>query len=164
MWEVVLGAAVALAGIVLTSWLTTLRDDLNRIRASARALAFSIPILTGFYSDHPDSPRMDTDYWGPSWTHREEVLSMLNELRWLPRWPMRNAKAIKKNAKLLLVMLTAMHMRQQKDIAATLNDQIAITAHSKLHSLVFGLKPPSYDELNHYVRNGFTIPEDDQCD
>ena len=164
MWEVVLGAAVALVGVVLTNWLTTLRDDRNRIRVSTKTLAFSIPILTGFYSDHPDSPQIDADYFGPYWNHRQEVLSMLNELRWLPRWPMRNARPIRENAKQLLLMLTAVEQRSQKGIAATPNDQFAIIAHDKLHYLVFGLKAPPDDELDRYVRYGFTMPEDDQCD
>ena len=54
MWQVVLGAATALAGVVLTGWLTTLRDHRDRIRASTGALAFSIPIFVAFYSDHPE--------------------------------------------------------------------------------------------------------------
>lgn len=161
MWEVVLGAAVALAGVVLTNWLIALRDARNRIRANTSALAFSMPIYTGFYSDDPDSPQMDSDYFGQYWTCRQEVLGMLGELRWLPSWPMRNARAIRENATLLLVMLTAMNMRRNQGIAATRNDQVAIVFRDKLHDLVFGLKPPPDDELERYVRNGFAIPEDD---
>ena len=165
MWEVVLGAAVALAGVVLTNWLTTVRDARNRIRANTSALAFSMPIYTGFYSAHPESPQMDSDYFGHYWRCRQEVLGMLTELRWLPRWPMRDTRAIRENAKHLLVMLTAMNLRWGEGTAATRSDQLAIVDHfTRLHYLVFGLKPSSDDELERYVRNGFSIPEDDQCD
>lgn len=164
MWEVVLGAAVALAGVVLTNWLTTVRDARNRIRVSTVALAFSIPIYIGFYSDDPDSPRMDADYFGRYWTQREEVLSKLIELRWLPRWPIRNARAIRQNAQQLLLMLTAINLRSQDGVAATVNDQVAVGLHNELHSLVFGLEPLPKDELDRYVREGFTLPEDDQSD
>lgn len=164
MWEVVLGAAIALGGVALTHWLTTLRDNRNRIRACAQELAFSIPILTGFYVDHPDSPQMGTDYFDPSWRLRQEALTMLNDLRWLPRWPLRNAKAIRENAEQLVLLLTAVAMRSQRGIAATPYDQFAISTHNKLHQLVFGLEPPSADELDRYVQSGFTLPEDDRCD
>jgi len=162
VWEVVLGAAIALGGVVLTHCLTTLRDTRNRIRACAQELAFSIPILTGFYVDHPDSPQMGTDYFGPSWSLRQEALTMLNDLRWLPRWPLRNAEAIRENAEQLVLLVTAMALRSQRGIRATLSDQLAISTHNKLHQLVFGLEPPSADELDRYVRDGFTVDEDDQ--
>lgn len=163
MWEVILGAAVALAGVMLTNWLTVLRDARNSIRANTEGLAFSIPILVGFYSDHPESPQVDTDYFGRYWTHRQEALRMLNELRRLPRWPIRNARAIRQNAGQILLMLMAIELRSEGGIAATPEDQIqiAMNFHDKVHFLVFGLKPPQDEELDHYVRNGFTIPEDD---
>ena len=165
MWEVVLGAAVALAGVVLTNWLTTLRDARNRIRANTSALMFSMPIYAAFYSAHPESPQMESDYFGHYWRLRQEVLGMLTELRWLPRWPMSDARSIRENAKLLLVMLTAMNLRWHEGTAVTPSDQFAITDHfTRLRDLVFGLKPASDDELKRYVRNGFAIPEDDQCD
>ena len=160
MWQVVLGGVIALSGVLLTEWLTRLRDRSDTIRANTKALAFAVPIFTAFYSSHPGTPKPDDDYFGPFWTHREKVFSMLNQLRFLPRWPMRNAKAIRENAEQLLTMLTAVELRYGRDTPLEEGEQLAISAHDNLHSLVFGAVPPPDEELDRYLREGFQMPAD----
>lgn len=161
MWQVILGGAIALGGVLVAEWLARRRDRLDKIRMATAGVAFALPILTAYYSEHPDSPRPENDYSGHFWTLRERLFTMLGELRFLPRWPMRNAVAIRENATTLATMLAAAQIRYYNGQPLTVREQAAISFHDELHSLVFQAEP-SNDQLRDYVADGFPMPVDEE--
>ena len=155
MWQVLLGGGLVLTGVLLAEWLARGRDRVERVRANVLQLAFSTAIFTSYYSEHPDSPVPDSDYSGPYWSLRESVYRMLGELRYLPQWPMRNAKEIRETAETMLTLLTAVELRFHQGQLLTLEEQAAISLKNNLHSLTFGLGVTPQDKLKKYTDHGF---------
>ena len=161
MWQVIIGGAIALSGVLFAEWLRAVQDRRDRVRSDAAALAFALPVLNAHYSESrsPSAPRVDADYFGDFWQLREKVLALLNELRWLPHWPSRNSKAIRETAALLLTLEVAVELRFHDGLKLTMQDQLVLGVHNNLHSLVFGVDPVPKAELDRYVSEGFEMPE-----
>ena len=123
-------------------------------------MAFSIPRLTSYYSSVAGSPSPDSDYDSHYWRTHEEVISALNEIRVLPRWPMQNARAVRDNATDLLRVLVAVEFRYNDGFLLTKEDQLAVSMHSRLHELVFRAGPIDDSVFDAYVRDGIPMPPD----
>jgi len=157
----IIGGLVVSIGVVLAEWLIRSRERRSKVRKIVSGIAFDMPILTAYYSDDPEAPRLEPgDYHGEFWRLRQDVLGGLNDLRTLPRWPMKNAKMIRANAEQLVALLTAATLRSTRGLRLSRADQVAITAHDRLHSLVFGTEPVSKDLVDHYSQEGFSMPSD----
>ena len=155
MWQTVIGAGVALVGVLFAEWLARHRRRTLKVQANILDLAFSTPILTAYYSDHPDSPSPDSDYSGPYWTLRQSVFRQLGELRYLPRWPTKNAAKIRDEAEEIMLHLVAIEMRAQKGKLLSVHEQAAIHMKHDLHGLAFGLGVLDQDRLKQLEDEGF---------
>lgn len=155
MWQTIIGAAVALAGVLAADWLARNRERRLRIQSNVLELANATPIFTAYYSADPNSPQPDSDYFGSYWTLREQVFRKLGELRYLPRWPMKNAKAIRQEAESMMVYLIAVEFRAQRGIFLSRREQASIHMKHNLHQLVFGLDTPDQDLLRKLDEEGF---------
>lgn len=158
------GGLVVLIGVVAAELLIRSRETRGEVRAIVSSLAFDMPILMAYYSDDPEAPALRPgDYHGPFWQLRKDVFTGLNQLRTLPRWPMRNAGKIRKNAELLATLATAAQLRSVRGLPLTRDDQVVIATSDQLHTLVFGTKPVSHDELDRLVKEGFAEPSGDDA-
>lgn len=104
-----LGGAVVLVGIVLSEWLTRLRGRRFRLEDVLSELGMLTAHVVAGVSEHRQSTGEPVP--APGWRDKAERCRYLCvEARRLPRWPMRRARQIRREAEDLAARLAAVEL------------------------------------------------------
>ena len=152
----VISGAVIVAGILITEWLTRVRNRSDAIRTATHIVVMRLPVALAYMSDNPPSAQR-VEFGTAGWNAYQEVQAALVEIDAASRHRGIRHRIVIRDAHedLTARLFAAWYRCVTRGLYLTEEERLTFGT-ERLTSAVLGERQPFDDRFNRYIKDGFS--------